>query len=123
MAYKTSNMDVLIPLIMLLPDGQHFDTSPSGDELSMQASGEEVNKLRKSFGGVWTKHKQEGLQWWEYIREGKNGEPTLKIYADRVGPKSCRRIVEEAEEVVHVPAREAHDEVIKRTVVRWECDE
>lgn len=121
MSFRSENIEKLIPLILRLPLKQHFDIERCGD-LSMQASGSEVSTLRSLFPGVlWKKHNEDTLGWWSYTATFEGIQ--LKIYADRVGPQSCKRIVETVEEVVYIPATEAHDEIVKREVIRWECPE
>lgn len=125
MATRIKDLDVVWPLIERLPLGTYFDVDEKEDKpmLRVQAwTRDAVKKVRASLPStVWRKVKNERLSWWEYSATIQG--VYVEIYADREGPSSCKRITEEIEEVVHVPAREAHDEIKKRTVVKWICPE
>jgi len=125
MAYRIAGIEKLWPHILRLPLGTYFDVGSGGLSLEIQADGDKVPPIRAAFPGVWKKipppdESPDG--WWSYVHTTPDGV-SVKIYADRTGPKSCRRIVEEVTETVHVPACEEHDEEVKKTVVRWECPE
>ncbi len=124
MSIRIEGIERVFSLVTRLPQGAHFSIESKGGKphLEMQASGDVATARRALFPGVWKKKFQEGCQWWEYQQTTADGVD-LKIYADRVGPKSCKRIEEEVTKTVHVPACLAHDEVQTQTVVRWECPE
>ena len=121
MAYRTANIEALVPYILRLPEGAHFDVESDGT-LEMQPSRFKVEEIRACFPGVWKKQYVASLGWWEYRLTLGDGT-RLKIYADRKGPKSCKRIEEKVDETVLVPACDEHRETRTRTVVRWECPE
>ena len=119
--YRAKNFEEWVPILLKLPVGQHIDLLSTGELLQMQASGEAVSRLRACFPGqIWKKIPPTSLAWWSYTTTLPDGKK-LEIYADRVGPKSCRKIEETITETVRVPACEEHDEERTRTVVRWDC--
>jgi len=126
MSIRVENYSDLVPLILALPVGTYYSAESAG--LEMQANGDAVTKVRAAFPGqVWKKMppKKNGLDWWEYSTVLPNGIK-VRIYADRRGPLSCKKVemqVTTTEEVeVPVTTRTEIREVT-RTVVTWECPE
>ena len=124
MSYRTENYESWVPLIENLPVGTYYEVSINGKEMSMQAGTQAaVKRVMSAFPGcIWQKAKDESIGWWSYTT-ALSDERTLKIYADREGPKSCKRVEETVEERVLVLAQDEHYETRKRTKVRWECPE
>ena len=118
----------LLPLLLQMPDGQHFDlsdTSLGGPlELSFQCDKQaDVQRVRVHFPGViWKKSFSEGYNtdWWEYRAAWKGIK--LHIYACREAPPTCQRIEEEVEVEEAVPVA-YETRTVKKTVVRWLCPE
>jgi hypothetical protein len=119
-AYKSKTFDECMEIIRRLPESVWWDTALDGS-LGIQADGDMVQSVRAALGGVWTKKKNDWCAWWEYHCDF--GSVHVKIYGDRVGPKSCKRIEETRTERVHIPAVEDHYEEREVKSVRWECPE
>ena len=123
--YKTSNFENWLPVIGLLPVGTWFSVGLDGETMELQADGEEAYMLRAVFRGqIWKKSPPNDIySWWSYKTTLPNG---LKIwmYADRTGPKSCKKIVETKQvmEEVEIPVTTRKEtRLVTKEVVRWEC--
>jgi len=111
------------PWLALLPDGMYFDTC--GDKLDFQASSQKASVVREQVSKTfeltepWKKQYNESCGWWEYTNKTNNGI-SIKVYADREGPESCKKIVEVTTEEENVPVK-FEKQMVTRERVRWEC--
>ena len=123
MSTVTKNLAELVKLLEPVPLGTYFSITAEGG-IEFQADGhDKVKGIRAVFPGlIWRKRHVDSVGWWEYTTKTPDGIK-LRIYGDKRGPPSCKRIEETYEEVIHIPACEEHDEVHTRTRVRWECPE
>ena len=121
MAYTGRALEAALEILRALPDGTFFDSGLNSMTLDFQASGDEVTKLRQQLpAAIWRKAINESFGWFEYTAE-INGL-MVRIYADRVGPAACRKIVEEVEVEKDVPV--AYEKrMVKEKRTRWECPE
>lgn len=110
----------LLPKLLELPEGQHFDVRFDG-YLEMQCwTQAAVKAARACFPGVvWAKSYEGGeLDWWEY--RGLWGGVPVKIYACQEAPPTCRLIEEEIEVEEEVPVA-WEKKPVKKVVAKWEC--
>lgn len=122
MSLRTKNLEKLIPWILLLPEGTYFDAKDDGFEIQAYTR-DQVRKVRRSFPGViWRKIRVDAVGWWEYTAD-ITPDVHVKIYADREGPISCKKVEKIITETISVPAREAHEETRTHKVITWECPE
>ena len=115
----------LLPIILVLPDGQHFDLDWNGVTVvvEMQCRNQaEVKAVRAKFpGAIWKKsYSGYDMNWWEYDCAW-NGTP-IHIYACREAPPMCRMVSREVEVEELVPV-EFEARMVPKTVVEWECGE
>jgi hypothetical protein len=115
----------LLPIILALPDGQHFDLNWDGVSVAvhMQCSTQaEVKAARATFPGVaWRKSYEGGsCGWWAY--NGSWNGTLVHIYACREAPPTCRMVSREVEVEEDVPV-EFEKRMVTKTVVEWECGE
>lgn len=128
MSTRIAGYEEVVPLILALPVGTYYTVESDGS-LEIQAQGEAVTAVRRAFPRVIWKKTPPGTRsmcdWWTYHATLEDGRK-IKIYADRVGPKSCKRIEETVTEtqMVEVPVETRREErEVTRTRVRWECPE
>lgn len=120
MSRRVAGYEQMVPLICMLPIGQHYDAY-ADNELRMQASSQEqVKQLRNCFPGtIWKKTYNKGLSWWEYDTELDGIK--INIYAVSEGPKTCKAITEKKMVEEKIPTAWITTMVEKEVIIGYDC--
>ena len=108
-----------IDILKALPNGTFFDTTVTGLEFQADSQAK-VKELRQCLPHViWEKKYNSCCKWWEYCAKINN--LTLKIYAVKENPPTCKAIYEEREVQSKVPIKFETRMIKEKVIIGWDC--